>query len=68
MGILDDYLTEDQLAAELKKSIRLLQLWRQRRQGPAWTRLGGQQVIYRKAAVADWLRKLEQQPVRRRTA
>jgi phage terminase Nu1 subunit (DNA packaging protein) len=69
MPILEDYLDENELAAELKKSVRLLQQWRQRRIGPPWTRLGGQQVIYRKAAVTDWLRKLEQQPVRnRRTA
>ena len=68
MPILEDYITEGELAAETDKSVRLLQKWRQLRVGPPWTKLG-KQVIYRRAAVNDWLRSLEQQPVRnRRTA
>jgi hypothetical protein len=68
MSILEDYITEAELAAETDKTVRMLQKWRQLRVGPPWTKFG-KQVIYRRAAVNDWLRSLEQQPVRnRRTA
>ena len=65
MSILADYLAETELAAELKKSLRTLQVWRQRRQGPPWTRIG-ETIVYRREAVLEWLRSQEQQPVRSR--
>ncbi len=63
MNLLDDYLTEQQLAEQLDKTPRTLQSWRQRRCGPPWTILG-KTVFYRKDAFIGWLRSLEQQPVR----
>jgi hypothetical protein len=65
MALLDDMLTEDQLATELGKCRRLLQLWRQRCEGPPWSRIGNS-IYYRRASVDAWLRSLEQQPVRNR--
>ena len=34
-GLLDDYLSEEDLAAELQKDVRTLQRWRKLRVGPA---------------------------------
>ena len=65
MSILADYIPEPDLATELKKSLRTLQVWRQRRQGPPWTRIG-ETIVYRREAVLEWLRSQEQQPARSR--
>ncbi len=40
MSLLENWLTEDEAAAALRKSKRTLALWRQLRKGPAWTRNG----------------------------
>ena len=63
MSLLSDYFTEPDLAAELGLTVRGLQLWRTKRCGPAWTKLG-KRVVYRRAAVSDWMKAQEQQPVR----
>jgi hypothetical protein len=65
MSILADYILEPDLAADLKKSQRTLQAWRQRRQGPPWTKIG-ETIVYRREAVLEWLRSQEQQPARSR--
>jgi hypothetical protein len=66
MSILADYLTEGELAKELgKKTPRTLEIWRQQRTGPAWTKIG-RKVVYRRDAVIEWLKSQEQQPVRQR--
>jgi helix-turn-helix protein len=59
MSILAGYLTEPELAAQLKKSRRALQDWRQRRVGPPWTQLGNT-ILYSEASVRAWLKTLEQ--------
>lgn len=63
--ILAGYLTEQDLATQLKKSVRTLQVWRQQRKGPPWTPIGDT-IHYSEAGVLAWLKGLEQQPVRSR--
>ena len=57
-GVLDEHLTERQLAAEFKKSPRTLQRWRRLGEGPAYIQLG-RRVLYRRAAVIKWLEEIE---------
>ena len=64
-ALLSDYLTETELAGALHMTVRGLQLWRAKRQGPAWTKLG-RKVVYRRGAVVDWMKAQETQPVRSR--
>lgn len=66
--VLDDKLTESELADEVGRSIRTIRLWRSQRTGPPFIRLG-RQILYRRQAVQDWLAALEQdQPRARRSA
>ena len=65
--ILAGYLSEPTLAEQLGKTVRTLQLWRQTRQGPPWTKIGDT-VMYAEDSVRAWLKSLEQQPVRSRRA
>jgi hypothetical protein len=72
MALLDDYLTEEQLAGELKNKTgrgtkRTLRLWRARRKGPPWANLG-KIIVYPTADFRAWLRAQVQQPVRSRRA
>lgn len=43
-------------------TVRTLENWRQRRIGPAWTKLG-HRVVYRERALMQWIRDQEQKPV-----
>jgi hypothetical protein len=57
--VLDDqYLTDDELAATLKQSVRTNKRWRDDRSGPPFIRLRGR-ILYRVAAVNAWLRAKE---------
>jgi hypothetical protein len=68
MSILAGYLSESDLAAQLNKTVRTLQSWRQQRKGPPWTQIGNT-IVYSEDGTRAWLKTLEQQPVRsRRTA
>jgi hypothetical protein len=62
-SILAEYFTEEELAPELRKSVRTLRLWRQKRTGPPWTVLGDT-ILYARESVRVWLKSQEQQPVR----
>jgi hypothetical protein len=53
-GVLDGYLREHALAAELGRNVRTLARWRQQRIGPAFT-LMGDTPIYSVDAVKRWL-------------
>jgi hypothetical protein len=57
-GVLADYLTEGELAKQLKKDVRTLQRWRVLRKGPPVTPIG-RDIYYRKSAVRDWLQARE---------
>jgi hypothetical protein len=72
MPLLDDYLTENELVAELKAKIgqgttRTTRSWRARRKGPPWVKLG-HIIVYPIADFKAWLRAQVQQPVRSRRA
>lgn len=64
-SLLSDYLDEDQMAHELGVTKRTLAMWRNKRRGPAWTKLG-RKVVYRRGAVAEWITSQEQKPVRQK--
>lgn len=71
MAILDGYHTEDSLLEALREkkvgpsSKRTLRLWRQRREGPPWTKLGAS-IVYPDDGFAAWLKTQTQQPARSR--
>lgn len=56
---LDDFLTPEALAAELRVCMKTLERWRVLRQGPKITKIG-RRVYYRKSSVAAWLVSREQ--------
>ncbi len=62
-GLLDDYLTPDQLAEELDKSPRTIARWDSLRIGPPKT-LVGKRPLYRRDAVREWLLRREQAQTR----
>jgi hypothetical protein len=72
MPLLEGYLTESQLAAELKAhtglgTTRTLRSWRSRRKGPPWASLG-KKIVYPVDGFRAWLRDQIQQPARSRRA
>ena len=57
--ILSEFLTKEELAAELRGNPRTLDRWQVRVVGPPRTRVG-RQVLYRRASVERWLAAQEQ--------
>ena len=62
-GLLDDYLTPDDLAAELGKSPRTIARWDRLRIGPPKTVIG-KKPYYRREAVRTWMLAQEREQVR----
>ena len=65
MSILAGYKPEAEVDEEIKKSVRTLQIWRQRREGPPWVRIGNT-IFYSEDGGRNWLKTLEQHPLRSR--
>ena len=61
-GLLDDYLSPDQLAEELGKSARTIARWDRLIIGPPKT-LVGKRPFYRRDAVRQWLLRKERAQV-----
>jgi hypothetical protein len=61
--MLDAYTSEHDAAAQLHVTARTLRSWRQRGEGPRWVKIG-RLIFYPNAGIAEWLRSLEQKPVR----
>jgi predicted DNA-binding transcriptional regulator AlpA len=61
--ILDRYLSQDELAAELGITVATLLNWRRDGKAPPHTRIG-QRVVYARDSVEKWLRDQEQDPAR----
>ena len=61
-GLLDEWITRNELATELGLAVDTLERWQNRRSGPACIRIG-RKVLYRRAAVQDWLRSQERTQV-----
>jgi excisionase family DNA binding protein len=59
MSLLDDYLTDEQLATELGVSKRTIERWRRKNETPPITRLGNR-ILTRRSAVVEWLASCEQ--------
>jgi hypothetical protein len=57
-GLLDDYLSEEELAAQLRKNVRTLQRWRKLRIGPPVT-WNGRTPTYNVESARQWLRARE---------
>lgn len=64
--ILSDYLSRDDLARQLNRTIRTLERWESLRIGPPITRIG-KTPMYHVESVREWLRNQEQK-TRRRSA
>lgn len=58
VGLLDDWMSRANLAAELDLSVDTLARWESRRIGPPCVRVG-RRVLYRRGAVQEWLRSQE---------
>jgi hypothetical protein len=63
-GVLDDYLDEDELAAQLGVSKRTLRGWRARGIGPAFVKYA-KLIKYPQRGVPVWLGSLERKSRRR---
>ena len=63
--LLQGYIDEQAVAAELCCTVRALQLWRQHRTGPPWVKIG-RKIFYAREAFLAWVKSREQLPVRRR--
>lgn len=62
-GLLDDWMSREELARELMLSVDTLARWETRRIGPPCVRVG-RRVLYRRGAVQEWLRQQEERAVR----
>lgn len=58
-NLLADFLTQDEVAAELKLCERTLDRWRRLGEGPPITKLG-RRVLYRRSSLQAWLCSQEQ--------
>lgn len=67
MSILADYLTRDELAAELNCCPRTVDRLRMRPDGIPYTQLGGK-ILFRRESVAAWIAAQERRPNPRRKA
>jgi hypothetical protein len=59
--LLSEFLTKEELAAELRRNVRTLDRWDVLGIGPPRTRIG-RKVLYRRASVEKWLAAQEQSP------
>jgi hypothetical protein len=58
--ILGDYLSETELANELRRSVRQVKRWRAQGLGPPYTRIG-RTPVYRVESVRAWVQSHERQ-------
>ena len=58
--ILSEFLTKEELAAELRRNVRTLDRWNVLGMGPPRTQVG-RKVLYRRASVQKWLCAQEHQ-------
>jgi hypothetical protein len=59
--ILSEFLTKEELAAELRRNVRTLDRWAALGTGPPRTRIG-RKVLYRRTSVQKWLAAQELSP------
>lgn len=61
MSILDNYLSEVQLAKELNRNPATIVRWRKKQIGPPFIPFG-KTILYRRESVLDWLKSKEVSP------
>ena len=66
-SVLAEYMSRDELAEDLNRCTRTLDRWHSLRIGPPRTIIG-KRVLYRRQAVAEWLRFQEEPPPSSRAA
>jgi hypothetical protein len=66
-NLLAGYISEDEMAQARGVGVRALRAERQRSDGPPWVKLS-RSVWYPEAGFRDWLKSIEQRPVRARKA
>ncbi len=66
-SVLAEYMSRDELAEDLNRCTRTLDRWHSLRIGPPRTIIG-KRVLYRRQAVAEWLRSQEEPPSSSRAA
>ncbi len=66
-NLLAGYISEDEMAQARGVGVRALRAERQRGDGPPWVKLS-RSVWYPEAGFRDWLKSIEQRPVRARKA
>lgn len=66
-NLLAGYISEDKMARARGVGVRALRAERQRGDGPPWVKLS-RSVWYPEAGFRDWLKSIEQRPVRARKA
>jgi hypothetical protein len=64
-GLLGDFLSEDEAAAELRQAKRTLRKWRTAGTGPAYTKIG-REILYPRANLVAWVNSKIITPVRER--
>jgi hypothetical protein len=57
--LLSEFLTKEELAAELRRNVRTLDRWAALDMGPLRTRIG-RMILYRRTSVQKWLAEQEQ--------
>ncbi len=67
MSLLQDYLTRDELAAELRVTPRTIMRWQNQPDGLPYTELGAR-IFYRRQTVLAWIETRERHPNQRRRA
>lgn len=65
--LLAGYVPEQDVAATLGRGLRALRAMRQRGEGPPWVKVS-KRVYYPEAGFREWLKSIEQRPVRARKA
>lgn len=62
--ILDGYMSSEEVADELQVAVTTLSLWRTRREGPAYLKIG-RRIFYSRFAVREWITGLIRNPGQR---
>jgi hypothetical protein len=60
-GLLTEFLSQEELAAELKVKPGTIKSWRKKRFGPPATHIG-KRVLYRRSSVLEWIAARELRP------
>lgn len=63
--LLQDYLTRDEVAAELRVATRTIARWQNQPDGIPYIEMGGR-ILYRRQSILAWIESRERRPNQRR--